>query len=202
MMLKVDGMEEMAKQGFSVETDGEAGYNYTKWILVDETTGEPKAAPADHSLVDGYYVYAEGKVDPAAQTDPLFTSVVLSENAKEKIATTYQVVGKYQDEKTKDFFTFKDLEGNVIEANKNLVPAKDADGKIIIRYFIEKDACADPAGYASYDDAEAHVLATHKDNSDCEFDLTVQGFAIQSENWNFQVGTGYPWVLELVKPAN
>lgn len=199
MMLKVDGMEEMSKMGFSVKNGEADGYNYDKWILVDELTGEPKEAPADHSLVDGYYIYAKGEVAPADQTEPLFTSVMLAEDAKETSAAAYQIVAKYQDETTKDFFTYKDLDGNVIEANKNLIPAKNADGKVIIKYFIENDACADAAGYDNYDDAEAHVLAEHKTEADCDFDLIVQGFAIQSENLEFKVGTDYPWVTELAK---
>lgn len=196
MMLKVDGMAELADMGFNVKNGDADGYNFAKWILVDEN-GTVLEQPADHMLVDGYYIYADGAVAAGAQTEPLFTSVVFDENAEEAAAAAYQIVAKYKD--AAGFFTYKDFDGNVIEANKDRKPNMDADGNVVMKYFVESDACADASGYDSYADAEAHVLAEHSEAAEYVFDLTVQGFAIQSENVEFQVDGNYTWVTELTK---
>lgn len=197
VMLRVDGMAEMARKGFRVRTGDADGYQYEKWVLVDDQ-GTPLEAPANHALVDGYYIYQGGEVAPGSQTEPLFTSVVFDEDAAEVEATVYRVSAKYRDEN--GYFTYRDESGNVIAENQNRTPQTDADGNVVIRYFVEGDADHNPAqGYESYAKAEDHVLAQHQDTADFVFNLTVQGYAIQSENVTFTENGSYPWVKELAR---
>lgn len=202
MMMHVTGMDEMTDMGFKVQVGSDEkgytdGYNTAKWILVDETTGIPKAVPTDNKLVDGYYIYVgdnEGAVDAGDNTEALFDRVVFDKDKEEMAITSYQIVAKYQD--AKGYFTYKDLNDNVIEANKDRVPA-EKDGKVIMTYFIEGDDCADKDGYSSYEEAREHVLAAHDEEAEYAFGLSVQGFAIQSENIAFQTDGAYTWAIEL-----
>lgn len=195
MMLKVSGMQEMTDMGFGVKNGDADGYNFEKWILVDEN-GTPLTAPENHALTDGYYVYQAGAVDVKGQTEPLFTAVVFDEKVEENVGQTYQVVAMYHD--AEGYFTYKDVKGNVIEANARRTPDKNTDGTVAIRYFINGDT-ADAAGngFDTYDEAAEHVLDSHKEEASFTFDLTVQGYAIQSENIDFVMDGNYTWVKEL-----
>lgn len=199
MMLKVSGMEEMAEMGFTVKTGETDGYNHEKWTLVDEN-GAVLQAPADHALVDGYYIYNAGAVDAKAQTEPLFTAVVFDENVEESVGTTYQVVAKYQD--AKGYFTYKDVNGKVIPENADRTPVMDSEGKVILRYFVEGDVADEAStGFDTYEAAAQHVLDNHQEEASFAFNLTVQGYAIQAENVEFEVGGVYSWVTELIGKA-
>lgn len=186
MMLKIDGMEEMASMGFLAMTDNAEGYNTADWVLVDEQ-GNVRTDNPDNKLVDGYYVYI-GKTNTEAETIPgtveagestsaLFTHIKLSEDAVERTNITYQVVGNIA----------VDSEGNVILSEET--------GKPVVKYTITGVAGQE---FNSYEEAEAYVMKNHSEAAGFVFDLTVQGYAIQAENITFQTGNAYTWVAELV----
>lgn len=204
-MLEVDGMEEMEAIGFSAMTGKDenkvAGYNTADWVLVDEN-GAVRTDNPENKLVDGYYVYIgtapEGSVAAGESTSALFNSIVLSDDAKEVAATKYQIIANYVD--ANGLFTYKDVNGVVIEANKDRVPNLDTTGAPVVKYTI--NGVADMT-FETYAAAEAYVLENYSSDATFVFDLIVQGYAIQAEEIAFVNNAGaYDWVKQFTGNAN
>lgn len=175
MMLKVDGMAEMAELGFIAMTGDAEGYNTADWTLVDEN-GNVRTDNADNKLVDGYYVY-KGAVTAGQSTSALFTAVKLSEDAAELANQAFQVVGDV-----------------VVDDNGDVVV--DENGSPIVKYTING---VEGKTFDTYAEAEDYVMTNYKADATFVFDLTVQGYAIQSENVEFQTAGVYTWVADLTK---
>lgn len=184
ILMKVSGMEKMAAQGFS------AVYDTANWELVNEK-GEKLAVPEGNTLVDGYYVYKSGALASGATTAPLFSEVKLSEDAKEISSTVYKVMGNFEDEN--GLFTYKDAAGNVIEANAGRQPSVfNEDGTPKVTYTING---VSGKTFATAEDAKDYVLENFKESAEFVFDLTVQGFAIQTTNIDFEPYTNWVGAL-------
>lgn len=178
MLLKISGMTDMEAMGFLALTDGVAGYNTADWVLVDEN-GKPRTDNPTNKLVDGYYVYKKGAVASAASSSSLFTHIKLDEKASELTNRTYKVVGEIQ-----------------VDANGDVVP--DATGKPVVKFRIDGIA-ATPSfanSFDTYEAAEAYVLENYKDAATYVFDLTVQGYSIQSKGFELATEGEYTWVKE------
>lgn len=219
MMLQVSGMADMAAEGFSAyykdeEGNYQAGYNTTDWVLVDNK-GNRVDNPSN-ALVDGYYVYigtltsefGQGAVKPNEATSPLFDRIKLAEDAKEINAGAYKVVAMYIDSADgKTLYTYKDLNGNVIEANENKVP-KMVDGTEVpeLKYVIVDangnkvtDAQNKVVEKDTYAEAEAYVLDNFQEEASFVFNLGVTAYSIQAENVEYLEEGVYTWVAELTK---
>ena len=208
MMMAVDGMEEMESMGFVAMNNGVAGYNITDWVLVDEN-GVIRTDNPENKLVDGYYVYigtansetAEpvGSVAAGESTTALFTSVKLSEDAPEIAATSYQIVANFVDADGR-LFTYKDVNGNTIEANKDKVPTVDDAGALVVKYTINGVA---NMTFDSHAKAEAYVLENYSADASFVFDLTVQAYSIQAKEVAYTTERGaYAWVEQFNTDAN
>uniref|UniRef100_UPI0040561216 TasA family protein n=1 Tax=Acetatifactor sp. TaxID=1872090 RepID=UPI0040561216 len=180
LMLKIEGMDEMATMGFVAMTGDAEGYNTADWVLVDEN-GSVIENP-NNMLVDGYYVYIgktdanvenAGTVDSGKTTSALFTAVKLSEDAVERTDLAYQVVGNVEiDNETKQ---------PVVKYTINNVSGQEFD---------------------TYEEAEAYVMEYYSDEATYVFDLTVQGYAIQAKNIAFQEEGVYTWVNMLLEETS
>lgn len=184
ILMMVSGMEQMAAQGFS------AVYDSANWDLVDET-GKKLSVPEGSALKDGYYVYNKGALKSGATTTPLFSEVKLSEDAKEISSTVYKVMGNFQD--ATGLFTYKDAAGNVIEANEGRQPSVfNEDGTPKVTYTING---VSGKTFATAEEAKDYVLENYKESAGFVFDLTVQGFAIQTTNIAFEPYTNWVGAL-------
>lgn len=184
IVMKVTGMDAMEDQGFSAVYDAE------NWDLVD-ANGNKLSSEGD-ALVDGYYVYNKGALASGATTPALFEKVVLSEDAKEIAGTTHKIMGNFKD--AEGLFTYEDAAGNEIAENVDRQPTVfNEDGTPKVFYVVNGD---DHAPFDTAEEASEYVLETYKNDSSFVFNLTVQGYAIQTTDITFAEYT--TWVPTLV----
>lgn len=186
IVMKVAGMDTMVDQGFSAEYDAE------NWDLVD-AAGNKLPVPEGNALVDGYYVYNKGALAAGDTTPALFDHVDLSEKAAEIAGTTYKIMGNFED--ANGLFTYEDAAGNEIAANVGRQPTKfNEDGTPKVTYTINGVA---GQTFKTAEEAREYVLENLKSDASFVFDLTVQGYAIQTTDIIFADYTS--WVPVLVK---
>lgn len=190
IVMKVSGMTEMKDQGFY------AFFNEADWDLVNEA-GEAVTVTRDAEgnalLVDGYYVYNKGALASGATTPALFEKVNLSEDAKEFAGATYKIMGMFKDADG-NLFAYEDAEGNEIAENVGKQPAVfNEDGTPKVFYVVNGDS---HAPFDTAEEASEYVRETYKDSASFVFNLTVQGYAIQTTDIVFAEYT--TWVPTLV----
>ena len=170
IVMKVSGMKEMTDAGFSAKYDGE------NWDRVDKNGNV--ANTSKFALADGYYVYKGGALKPGASTAPLFTKVVLSEDATEITGESYKIMGKFED--GNGLFSYEDANGKEISENVGRQPTvfnDDNTPKVV--YTIEG---VKGETFPSPAEAEDYIKEKlPKADVAFKFDLTVQGFAIQTD---------------------
>lgn len=185
IVMKVAGMDTMAAQGFL------AVYDAANWDLVDADGN--KLSSEGNALVDGYYVYNKGALAAGDTTPALFDKVVLSEEATEIAGATYKIMGNFED--ANGLFTYEDAAGNEIAANVDRQPTVlNADQTPKVTYTINGVA---GKTFATAEEAREYVLANYKNEAGFVFNLTVQGYAIQTTDITFADYTS--WIPVLVK---
>lgn len=168
IVMEVTGMDRMNQQGFS------ATYDNLNWSKVD-ANGNPKET-ANFRLEDGYYVYKGGALKPGASTPALFEKVTLSEDATEFATAEYRIMGNFRDEK--GLFSYEDANGKEIAENVGRQPSEfNSDGTPTVTYTINGIA---NQTFTSAAEAEKYIKENVKEDVGFKFDLTLQGYAIQT----------------------
>lgn len=169
LVMKIAGMDKMALTGFS------AVYDSANWDRVDANGKVDNTA--GFALADGYYVYKGGAVKPGQSTTPLFSKVVLSEDATEVTGEKFKIMGKFQDEN--GLFSYEDANGKEIPENVDRQPTVfNADGSPAVVYTIEG---VSGETFASPAEAEKYIEENVSGEVGFKFDLKVQGYAIQTD---------------------
>jgi len=222
--IRVDGMEELAAQGFLVKsnsnnaeldakyenddlTDESAMFAWNPlYILVDKngvavtTATENVLTYGELDALDGdtlYFAY-EAAIAAGAQTEPLFDTVKLDTDVL-GATKSYTIV--------KHFVKIVDGEKVVMDPDTNGLyaeePAKE-DGKYIYKFSVAEaeEVNGKPVYYDTYAAAKAQIDLMEKDTAKTgyEFNMEIKAAAIQSVNGSdpaWVVGATAKWYPEL-----